>query len=194
MLAFADETWWSRLARPSLHSWAEEGEPLHLVEQSVAKDDPDPKALACYGLLARWQDSEPESTEAIWLRFLDGRPVSELTVAFLEYSCAKVEALSKDVLALIWDNASWHDSKKVRGWLKEHNRLVKQTSQGVRILVCPLPVKSPWLNPIEPHWLHGKRQVVEPRRLLSAQETEQRACAYFGCQLEPHLAVAKEAA
>lgn len=194
VLAFADETWWSRLSRPSLHAWAKEGAPLQLVEQSVAKDDPDPKALSCYGLLARWQDRAPQDREAIWLRFIDGRPVSELTVAFLQYSCAKVEALGKNVLALIWDNAGWHNSKKVRGWVKEHNRAVKQSGKGVRLLVCRLPVKSPWLNAIEPHWVHGKRQVVEPNRLLDAQETEQRACAYFGCQLEPHLAIAKEAA
>jgi hypothetical protein len=29
--------------------------------------------------------------------------------------------------------------------------------------VCRLPVKSPWLNPIEPRWLHGKRAIVEPQ-------------------------------
>ncbi len=50
VIGFEDECWWSRLARPSLHSWSEEGEPLRLVEQSVEKDDPDPKALSCYGL------------------------------------------------------------------------------------------------------------------------------------------------
>ena len=49
-VGFADETWWSRLARPALHTWTD-GEPLRLVEQRVAKTDPDPKALACYGLL-----------------------------------------------------------------------------------------------------------------------------------------------
>jgi hypothetical protein len=48
----ADETWWSRLARPAVHPWTD-GEPLRLVEQAVAKDDPDPKALACSGLLLR---------------------------------------------------------------------------------------------------------------------------------------------
>ncbi len=45
MLGFGDETWWTRLAQPSLHTWTDE--PVRLVQQSVAKDDPDPKALAC---------------------------------------------------------------------------------------------------------------------------------------------------
>ena len=58
---------------------------------------------------------------------------------------------------------------KVRQWIKEHNKTVKSSS-GVRILVCHLPVKSPWLNPIEPKWVHGKRAIVEPERVLSAAE------------------------
>jgi hypothetical protein len=50
-LGFQDETWWSRTARPSLHAWSPTDQPLRLIEQTVAKDDPDPKALAAYGLL-----------------------------------------------------------------------------------------------------------------------------------------------
>ncbi len=50
VVGFLDETWWSRLARPALNSWSDAGEPMRLVEQSVAKDDPDPKAISCYGL------------------------------------------------------------------------------------------------------------------------------------------------
>jgi hypothetical protein len=48
---FEDETWWSRLALPTLSSWAEPGKPMRLVQRSVAKDDPDrEKAISCYGL------------------------------------------------------------------------------------------------------------------------------------------------
>src|SRR5947209_7920200 len=70
-LGFGDETWWTRVSQPALHTWGEE--PLRLLAQSVAKDDPDPKALACYGLLVRYADAQPET---LWLRFVDGRPVS----------------------------------------------------------------------------------------------------------------------
>ena len=47
LLGFEDEVWWSRLTRPALHAWQEDDHPLHLREQTVARDDPDPKALAC---------------------------------------------------------------------------------------------------------------------------------------------------
>jgi hypothetical protein len=50
VVGFEDECWWSRLVQPNLHSFSEEGKPLRLVEHSLAKDDPDPKAVSCYGL------------------------------------------------------------------------------------------------------------------------------------------------
>ncbi len=64
----------------------------------------------------------------------------------------------------------------------------------MRILSCYLPVKSPWLNPIEPKWVHGKRTIIEPARLLGAKENSDRVCAYVGCCHEPHLAIPDEAA
>ena len=188
-MGFEDETWWSRFAQPILHAWADADKPLRLVELTRAKDDPDRKALACYGLLVRWSPAETEPQAQMWLRFVAGRPVSVITTQFLDWCCTKVAALGKRVLALIWDNATWHISQAVRTWIREHNRQVKATGQGVRLLVCPLPVKSPWLNPIEPKWLHGKRRVVEPARTLSAQELADRVCATFECAHEEHLSI-----
>ena len=49
-IGYQDECWWSRVALPNLHSFSAAGQPLRLVEQSVAKDDPDPKAISSYGL------------------------------------------------------------------------------------------------------------------------------------------------
>jgi len=187
-LGFEDEVWWSRLARPALHSWAAADQPLRLVEQAVAKDDPDPKALACYGLLVRGAAAAGEP-EAIWLRFVDGRPVSARTTAFLGWCCAKLAAAGKEALLLVWDNASWHGSQAVRAWLRAHNREAKRTGQGVRIVPCYLPSKSPWLNPIEPKWVHGKRRIVEPDRLLSAAELIERVYAALGAVADDHLAI-----
>ncbi len=182
MVGFEDETWWTRVSQPSLHTWTDE--PVRLVEQSVAKDDPDPKALACYGLLLRCAEGQPEE---VWLRFVDGRPSSAITTQFLAVCCDRLAAQGKTALLLIWDNASWHISKAVKGWIEEHNRQVKREGRGVRIIACQLPVKAPWLNPIEPYWVHGKRAVVEPARLLSATELEERICAHFRCHPADHL-------
>ena len=64
-MGFEDESWFSRFEKSSVRSWAEAGEPLRLVHKEPSKDDPEPKALACYGLYV------PELGES-WLRFVDG--------------------------------------------------------------------------------------------------------------------------
>ena len=76
VLGFADETWWSRLGRPALHSWSGVEGPLRLEALQADKEDPDPKGLCCYGLLR----ADPD---AIWLRFVQGRSVSQVTEDFL---------------------------------------------------------------------------------------------------------------
>jgi hypothetical protein len=189
VVGYEDETWWSRVAQPARHAWTEDA-PLRLVAQAVAKDDPDPKALACYGLLVRPGNEAPE---AIWLRFVDGRPISALTTQFLAWCGDRLAAQGTAALVLIWDNAGWHISKDVRAWLRAHNQRAHREG-GVRIVPCPLPTKSPWLNPIEPKWVHGKRRVAEPARLLTARELEERVCAAFDCPLDRHLAIPQEVA
>jgi transposase len=129
-----------------------------------------------------------------WLRFVDGRPVSAITTQFLEWCCNKLEKRGKKALLLIWDNASWHKSRRVRDWIGAHNREVKESGRGVRIVACFLPTKSPWLNAIEPKWVHGKRKVAEPERLLDAYELADRVCGVFGCAHEPHLSIPQEVA
>ena len=191
--------WWSRVTQPDLYAWAPDGQPLHLVEQTVAKktkrtDPAARKALACYGLLARHYPAPGDCHEAIWLRFVDGRPISNVTTQFLAWCAAQVAAQGLRAVLLIWDNASWHVSAEVRAWLRAYNRDVKQSGQGVRILACPLPSKSPWLNPIEPKWVHGKRAVVEPTHLLTLTELEDRMCAYYACDRHPHLAITEQVA
>jgi transposase len=187
-----DEVWWSRFALPSLHAWQSKDEPVHLVEQVWQKNDPDPKAFACYGVL--WQHGPVTSPvrHQMALRFVDGRPVSAITTQFLEWICTQLQERGKQNWLLIWDHASWHESKQVKTWIREHNQKVKQENKGVRILPFFLPTKSPWLNPIEPKWVHAKKAVVEPNTLLTAKQLAERICAHFGCSYEPHLALVEK--
>ena len=189
VVGFEDECWWSRVRQPNLRSFGQAGEPLRLVEQSVAKDDPDPKAISFYGLYM------PE-LEQTWVRFVDDRPLSAITTRFLSWCCQKLAAMGKRVLVLIWDNASWHISRQVRRWIGSHNRALKKGEivGGVRIVGCLLPKKSPWLNAMEPKWIDGKRKVVEPDGLLGAYELAERVCSAFGCPHYEHLSIAENVA
>jgi hypothetical protein len=190
-LGFGDAVWWRRLAQPNQHAWTDVEAKHKLQELSLPTADPDPKALACYGLLLR---PRPQQADQMWLRFVTGRPVSAVTIEFLAWCSAQLAAQGFTALLLIWDNASWHRSQAVRRWLRQHNQQVKWGAEGVRIVVCQLPSKSPWLNPIEPKWVHGKRAVSEADRLLSADELEARVYAYYGCEQEAHLVMPKKVA
>jgi transposase len=161
-IGFLDEVWWSRFALPRVHTWQSKQSPMHLVEQSRQKDDPDPKALACYGVL--WQKGSPQDPDRsrVWLRFVTGRPVSPFTIRFLDSCCQRLAAEGKRNWLLIWDNAPWHKSLMVRNWIRQHNQQVKQANKGVRILPFLLPNQSPWLNPIE------LKAGCMPRRPLSS--------------------------
>ena len=181
MLGYLDEVWWSRFAQPALHAWTPTEEALRLVSRSKKKEDEAPKALSCYGVLL----DEADAAEML-LRFVKGRPVSHVTTAFLDWVSRCLSARGKRVWALVWDNASWHISQEVKGWIKAHNRRAKGEG-GVRIITCELPVKSPWLNPIEPKWLHGKRAICEPDGELTGEDIMERVCTHYGCERLPPI-------
>jgi hypothetical protein len=104
-IGFLDEVWWSRLALPRLSAWQDSDHPVHLVEQCWQKGDPDPKALACYGVL--WQEGTPQDPQRdqIWLRVVTGRPESRISTQFLEWCCTRLAQQGKTSWLLIWDNA-----------------------------------------------------------------------------------------
>jgi DDE superfamily endonuclease len=174
VLGSQDETWWSRLALPAMHARTAEGQPLRLVERVVTTGDTDPKALSCYGLLRA-------DTGRMTVRFVAGRPASQVTEDYLAWVCERLKAEGKTALLPVWENAAWHVSQRVRAWIKSRNRKARAAG-GVRIVACFLPTKSPWLNAIEPRWAHGKKAIVEPQRLLAANEVRTRACDYYGCE------------
>ena len=99
--------------------------PVHLVQNEPDRHDPEPKAVACYGLLRA-------DTQGMLLRFVNGRPVSAVTTQLLAW----LAAAGKTALLLVWDNASWHVSQAVRAWIKAHNRHVKQAAAAWWCVPC----------------------------------------------------------
>jgi DDE superfamily endonuclease len=190
-LGFGDEVWWSRLAQPDQHCWTDAAATQKWQDLTLPTDDRDPKALACYGLRLR---PGPGQADQMGLRFVTGRPVRTVTIKFLAWCSARLAVQGFNALLLIWDNASWHCSHTVRRWIRQHHQQVKRGAVGVRLVVCRLPSKSPWLNPIEPKRVHGKRAVSEADRLLSADDLEARVYAYYDRERETHLVMPKKVA
>lgn len=173
MLFDQDECWFSRYAQPNAFAWAEAEEPLRFVQRS-----PPPKeahqALACFGALR-------QDTQETYLYFAHGQPNSEQMWLFIIGLLALARQESKQVVVLLWDNASWHKSERIRQWTRACNLAAKKTGEP-RLLTCLLPLQSPWLNPIEPRWVHAKRAVCEPDGDLAANELKRRLQAYFGTE------------
>lgn len=174
LLVDQDECWFSRFAQPAMHAFAESDDNLRLVERTPAKNEPD-KAIACYGAVC-------QRSQERWLFFAEGQPDSDKTITFLQALLQRARLKAKRVLVIIWDRASWHASKQVKQWVRDHNRQVRQEG-GVRLLTYLLPSKSPWLNPMEPIWLHTKRKVAEPDGPLSVNVLKERLCFLFNTTL-----------
>lgn len=163
---------------------------MRVREKSRDRADTSAKALACYGTFL------PASNQML-IRFVSGQPVSQKTCDYLSWLVdsvtqqAQAMTQSLQVLVLFWDNASWHISRQVKEWIRTHNRRAKKEGT-LRLLVCALPVKSPWLNRIEPKWVHAKRAVLEPTRVVSASELVKRVCDYYGCENLPVIEQASQ--
>jgi hypothetical protein len=157
-----------------MHCWAEPGEELRLVERQPEPKE-EQKALACFGAVC-------QATGKRFLYFCDGQPNSEHTIAMLKRLLAVARRAKKRVLVIIWDRASWHKSEKLMSWIHQYNQKAKR-DDDVRLLTCLLPVKSPWLNPMEAHWIHAKRKIAEPDGELSVTELKRRLSAHFQVEL-----------
>lgn len=176
MLLDQDESWFSRFKQPKMHAFAKKDEPLRLVERQPQLDETD-KAIACFGAVCH-------ETKERFFYFADGQPNSEKTILMLQALIEVAHSRHKQVLVIIWDRATWHKSKRLKTWVHSHNQQVKKEPDGVRLLLCLLPSKSPWLNPMEPIWLHAKRKVSEPDDDLSVKVLKQRLCAVFNTTLQ----------
>ena len=173
LLVEEDECWFSRFAQPQAHAWADENEALRLVERQPPRGEKQ-KALACFGALRR-------DTHEVMLYFSQGQPNSLQQWLFIIGLLAIARREHKQVVVIIWDNASWHKSKDIRRWIRHYNQRAKAEGEP-RLLTHLLPVKSPWLNPIEPRWVHAKRGVCEPDGDLTPTELRRRLGRHFDTQ------------
>lgn len=166
-----DECWFSRFAQPNASGWAEKGAPLRFIQRTPPPKEPD-KALACFGAVR-------QDNQQTYLYFADGQPNSENMWLFIIALLALARHEAKKVVVLLWDNASWHKSQRIRQWIRDYNQQAKRSGEP-RLLTWLLPLQSPWLNPIEPRWIYAKRAVCEPEGELPAAELKRRLTVHFG--------------
>jgi hypothetical protein len=116
-----DECWFSRFAQPQAHAWSGVGEAVRLVEREPQRGEGE-KALACFGAVR-------QDTDDVLLYFSDGQPTSLQMWLFIIGLLAVARHEGRRVVVMIWDNASWHKSRDLRGWIRAYNRAAKITGQ-----------------------------------------------------------------
>lgn len=157
-----DESWFSRFAQPRLKAWGQ----VRLQQRMVLPRTP-AKALSYYGV-------KRHDTGKVYLYPCWSRPNSDETLRFLHFIVLGAAVERKKLVIVIWDNASWHTGRKVKRWIRCYNHTAKRMGKP-RLVVWHLPKRSPWLNPIEPHWLHAKKRICEPSdKDLSPRQLQRR--------------------
>ena len=176
-IVYEDESWFSPLKVPRLRALSRQGNPQRIPARRRFKKG-DPRSLVVYGAL-RLSDRSVD----VWRS--DGYPNSTWTRAFLNHLLRGATRAGKRWLVVIWDNASFHVSKILKKWMRRYNRWARKHGR-TRIVPYQLPTASPWLNPIEPHWLHCKRAVYAVDHIPTIEEIRHAVDDYFDIRNAQH--------
>jgi len=161
-----DESWFIRWPY-AFRSWAVKGEWLTVPQRWN-------EAVDKVALFAALDDASQETL----LYWAPGQPNSDQQVIFLAQLTRHYATLDKDFIALFWDKASWHTSRKTQQWIRAYNRRAKR-EQLPRLLTVCHPTRSPWLMPLEPIFGWVKHAVLGGQDFETVAELQQAVEAAF---------------
>ena len=156
---FIDESWFVLWPYPA-SAWARVGRPVRVAKTKSWRDQDRPPSCALYGQM----DARTRQVTDEWHRTWN----QEETWAHLEGVIAAYAKAGTRYLVVFWDHAPWHLAGSVRMRVAEHNREARQNG-GVHVLLFPLPIRSPWLMPLEPVFGQTKRAVGARERASMAE-------------------------
>lgn len=155
-----DESWFVRWPY-WFRSWIEQGKSLTVPQRWDENVD----TTALFAAL----DDETQQSLVHWAQ---KQPNSDETITFLKQLTTHYAAQGKRFIALFWDKASWHTSKKTRRWIRAYNQKAKRSGLP-RLLVSYHPTRSPWLMPLESVFGWVKHQVLGGRIFKTVSELQQ---------------------
>lgn len=162
---FIDESWfvlWPHQAE----TWAEVGRPLRIPKDKSWGRNQRPPSKALYAemdVLSREVRGEWHET---WNQ--------EETWRHLEGVIKRYEQRGVRYLIVFWDHGPWHVAKSVKRRVRAHNLEVKRQRRegqdgGVHVLLFYLPIRSPWLMPLEGVFGQTKRAIGTGQRETMAE-------------------------
>jgi DDE superfamily endonuclease len=165
---FIDESWfvlWPHQAE----TWAEVGRPLRIPKDKSWQENERPPSKALYAQM----DVERREVRGEWHDTWN----QEETWRHLEGVIKEYEQRGVRYLVVFWDHGPWHVAKSVRRRVRAHNLEVKRqrreggegAGEGVRVLLFYLPIRSPWLMPLEGVFGQTKRAIGTGERETMAE-------------------------
>jgi transposase len=167
LVMFQDESWFSGTPK-AVGQYGQRGAP-----RTAAVEKPAHKCKGAWVLYAALEVLTGQVQ-----RFYAPRCNQTYVRQQLEALLAQAQAAGKRVLVVIWDNASWHTAQALRRWYYRYNQTAKRIGQ-VRLLLVPLPSRSPWLNPLEPVFGQAKRRIVGRRAVPEPHRLKRKTESYF---------------
>ena len=147
--AFTDESWfvlWPRQAS----TWAHHKRPERIRKAKSWKKGEAPPSTCLYADL----DAATRQVTGEWHETWNQRE----TWQHLKETIRRYAAQSYRFLVIFWDNAPWHLAQQLHRRLARYNRYAKRHGR-LRVLLCALPIKAPWLMPLEAVFGQTKRAV-----------------------------------
>ena len=152
--AFIDESWFVLWPYPAA-AWARRKRPERIAKAKSWQRKERPPSCALYASM----DVERRKVSGEWHETWN----QEETWHFLEGLIVSYQQRGIRYLVVFWDHAPWHVAKSVRRRIAEHTRQAKREG-GTRVLLVYLPIKAPWLMPLEAVFGQTKRAVGNRHR------------------------------
>ncbi len=151
---FIDESWFVLWPHPAA-GWARRRRPLRLPKRKSWGRKERPPSCALYAGMDVAQREVSAEWHPTWNQWETWQHLQGVIEAYRQRGVR--------YLVVFWDHGPWHMAASVRRQVAEHNSAARQDG-GVRVLLYYLPVRAPWLMPLESVFGQTKRAVGGTQR------------------------------
>ena len=157
-----DESWWVLWPRPAA-GWAQRRRPQRVAKAKSWQRQDRPPSRCLYAQM----DVNDRTVKGAWHPTWN----QDETWAFLQEVIQEYATPGRRSLVIFWDNAPWHVAAALRQRVAAYNAQAKPEGK-LRVALYFLPIKSPWLMPLEPVFGQTKR-AVGMRKRATFEELEE---------------------